>query len=227
MSFLDKLTTFAKGSAHDLLDRAIDLNSPTMVRQYVRDLEDGINQIKTNAALSDGQLRTAIRERSELSSKIETDKATITKLLASTDPKGPQAAKDKGAVVVQNQSRLKAMDDSIAIQQQIVDKTNQTISSLETKHELMVSRVRELERLDRDTKAKESAATAITNAGKLAGVADNAGVDDLEDRMRRRNDVASAKFDSAMGDIHVDQPDSDDVNALLESLKPQEAVAAK
>lgn len=227
MSFFDKLNTLAKGSAHDLLDRVINENSPTMVRQYVRDLEEGINQIKTNAALSDGQLRTAIRERSELASKVETDKATITKLLASADPKGPTLAKDKGAVVVQNQSRLKAMDDSITVQQQIVDKTNQTISALQTKHELMVSRVRELERLDRDTKAKESAATAITNAGKLAGVADNAGVDDLEDRMRRRNDVASAKFDSAMGDIHVEQPDNDEVNALLESLKPQEAVAAK
>jgi uncharacterized iron-regulated protein len=83
----------------------------------------------------------------------------------------------------------------------------------------MVSRVRELERIDRDSKAKESATEALNAAGSLTGSVDAQSVDDLEERMRRRNDVASAKFEQSMAAVPEDNTNSEAVDALLASLK--------
>lgn len=225
MSFLNKVRTLTLGAAHDLLDKAIDLNSPSAVRQSVRDMEAAITELKSNAAIQDGNLRTQIREQSELTATVAADKATIAKLLTSTDATAPAIAKAKANLVIQNQKHLSDMSDSITSQQNIATQMKATVVGLEAKHDQMVSRVHELERLDRDTKAKESAASAINAAGSVAGNIDSVSVDDLADRMRRRNDVASAQFDQAAGSINTDAPDSDDVNALLASLAPQTAVA--
>ena len=51
-------------------------------------------------------------------------------------------------------------------------------------------------------------------------------IGDVQDRMNRRHDVATSKFDQAMGGLNVETPDSSDVDALLDSLKPKEAVTA-
>lgn len=225
MSLLNKVRTLTLGATHDLIDKTIDLNNPSAVRQTVRDLESKITELKSNAAIQDGNLRTQIREQSELSARVETDKATITKLMASTDPNAVAIYKSKANLVLQNQKHLADMSDSITSQQNIATQMKATVVGLEAKHDQMVSRVHELERLDRDTKAKESAASAITAAGSVAGNIDSISVDDLADRMRRRNDVASAQFDQAAGSINTDTPDSDDVNALLASLAPQTTVA--
>lgn len=221
MGFLNKVRAVTLGAAHDLLDKTIDMNSPSVLRQYVRDLEAAIDKMKSESAVQDGQLRTMQREQSDLQAKVETDKATITKLLASADANAKAIAQSKAAIVLRDQQHLSEIAGNILSQQNIATSMKQAVTSLETKHETMVSRVRELERLDRDTKAKESAASAISNAGKIAGDIDNPSIDDLQDRMHRRNDVASAKFDQAMGGIETETPDNADVEALLASLRPQ------
>lgn len=227
MSFLNKTRALILGTVNDLVDKTIDLNSPTVIRQYVRDLEGAIDTVRSNTAIQDGQYRTMVREQSELTTKIANDKAIMTKLLTSTDPTAAGIAHSKATITVQDQQWLNSMTESIAAQQKVSEQMKQTVTQLETKHEEMLARVRELERMDRDTKAKESAANAITQAGKIAGNIDNPSVDDVQDRMHRRNDVASAQFDAAMGSMHTDQPDSEDVNDLLDSLKPKTETVAK
>jgi hypothetical protein len=93
------------------------------------------------------------------------------------------------------------------------------VTRLNAKHDQMVSRVRELERIDRDSKAKESTASALNAAGSILGGVGSQSVDDLEDRMRRRNDVASAKFDQSMATIPEDTSNKEEVDAMLASLK--------
>jgi phage shock protein A len=225
MGFMSKVRALTLGATHDLLDATIDLNSPSAVRQMVRDVEAALDKMKSEAAIQDGQLRTSQREKGDLETKIAAAKATITKLLASTNPKAPEVAKTTAAGVLHDQNRLGELTSLIASQQASADSMAQAVTALEAKHEQMVNRVRDLERLDRDTKAKESAAVAISNAGRVAGFADGPSIDDLQDRMSRRNDVASARFDQSMGSLHTETPDSSDVDALLESLKPAQAVA--
>lgn len=225
MNFVTKLRAVTLGAAHDLLDKAVDLNSPSVVRQYVRDLEAALDKLKSESAIQDGTLRTQLREQSDLQSSIESDKATISKLLASTDPTGKALATAKANLVITKQQHLAEIADAITNQQNVAIGMKNAVISLESKHDQMVARVRELERLDRESKAKESAASAITNAGRIISDIDSPSVDDLADRMHRRNDVASAKFDQAVGGLHTEEPNSDDVAALLASLAPVETAA--
>ena len=49
-SIFSKVRALALGNIHDLLDKAIDLNSPAVVRQYVRDLGEAKEQLADEAA---------------------------------------------------------------------------------------------------------------------------------------------------------------------------------
>lgn len=215
--FFQKLRLVTLGTAHDLLDKEIDMNSPLMLRQYVRDLEDAIGKMNSEAAIQVGQVRTMKREYGDLGAKIEADKQQVKSLLASS----PDLARSKAALVVENQKHYDQMSSDIEAQQKVADDLTQSVLKLQSKHDLMVSRVRELERIDRDSKTKESAAAAMTAAGSLIGGVGTQSIDDLEGRMRNRNDVASAKFDQAMAATATpdDEANSEDVDALLTSLK--------
>lgn len=214
MSLFQKLRTLTLGTAHDLLDKAIDLNSPTMIRQYVRDLEDAIGKLQSETAIQQGQLTTMKREKTQLETKINTDTETVKKYLV-TD-KESLKARSLAAVIVTEKKQLETIN--LDTQAKVVEELTNTVTALQGKHDLMVARVRELERLDRDTKTKESAAKAITNAGSILNTVGSKSVDDLQDRMQRRNDVANAKFDSSMGTIQ-DDGNKEEVDALLASLK--------
>ncbi len=214
--FIQKLRAVILGSAHDLLDKAVDMNSPSTLRVYVRDLEDAIGKMNAEAAIQNGQVRTANREMGDLQIRITTDTEAVKKILDTN----PALARSKGTLIIQNQKHLDQMKIDIQAQIKIADDLTLAVSNLQNKHDLMVSRVRELERIDRDSKAKESAASALNHAGSLAGSVGSESIDDLEDRMRRRNDVASAKFDQSMATaIPADDSNSEDVDALLASLK--------
>ncbi len=221
-----KIRAVTLGGVNDILDKAIDLNSPSMVRQYVRDLEDAIDKLQSENGVQAGQLRTLQRERSEVSIQIDNDKATIQKL---QEKNAVDLARKKAATVIQNQKRISDIDKNIETQQKSVDSLKQTIEALNAKHNQMVSRVHDLERLDRDSKAKEQAAAAINSASKIVGSIDSVSVDDVVGKMNRRHDIAEAKFDQAMGNLHIDEEsdaDKDDVDALLAELSPAAKVGA-
>jgi len=220
MGLFSKVRTIALGNAHDILDRVIDANSPSALRQYVRDLETAIAELQTEAASQDAYLRTMTREESDLDSKIALAKSTVAQLLKSTDPSAPGLARNKAQVIVTDQKTLDGMVASMANQKKTVESTNSALAQLKTKHDVVVSRVHELERLDRITKAKEHTAAAIKNAGSILGSVDSAGIDDVQQKMLRRNDMANSKFDAAMGSIATaPEENSEDVDALLASLK--------
>ena len=220
MNLFDKARTITLGNLHDLLDKVVDMNSPAAVRQNVRDLETALNEMGNNVAIQAGQLRTSNREFTDLASKIETTKATVTQLLKSTDPTAPALARERAQIIVTEQKQLDELSKSLVDQKNTIASMTQALTQLQAKHDLLVVRAHELERLDRDTKAKEHAATAIQNAGSVLNSSSSQSIDNLEANMQRRNDVASAKFDQSMGSFNS-QPESnsDDVDALLASLR--------
>ena len=218
-TFLQKLRVVTLGNVHDLLDKAIDMNSPSAIRQYTRDLEDALAKMRTEAAVQDGQVRTLTREKDDLTHQIETAKINVTALLK--DSTKQDVARTKAAAILTMQRNLDATTQHLEEQKTASQQTDAALVNLEAKHADMVARVRELERLDRDTKIKESSAQALESAGALVSGGADISVDDIESKMRQRNDVASAKFDRAMGSVKVEEDPgtSAQVDDLLESLK--------
>ena len=221
--FVSKLRTLTLGSVHDLLDKAIDINSPSFLRQYVRDLEDALDHMRNQAAIQDGNVRRSIRERDQTQTGIEAKTKDTEKSLIQNRQ---DLARIQAAEVVRLKKTLDVLNADLKTQQVNLEAIDKSVSLLEEKHSQMVARLRELENLDRDSKNKEAAARAMEGAGKLIAGGADISVDDVESKMRARNDVASAQYDRAMGDLntHTVMDDSETnqaVDDLLETLKKQ------
>jgi len=222
----DKARVLTLGSVNDLLDAAIDRNSPSVVRQRVRDLEGAIENLSNNNVINIGNLRRLVREKAELDAKIATDLVTITHLQASTDPNAPLIARTKAGLVLTEKTQTATLASQIESQTKTNSDFALTLSNLEAQHDQMVARVHELESIDRDTKAKEQAAHAISAAGVALSATNNTSIDATRAKMLGRNDVANAKFDAAVGSLPSTESSSDDIDALLASLKQPELATA-
>lgn len=222
MAFLAKFRTLILGTANDLLDKQIDLNSPTMLRQYVRDLEDALSKMQDESIRQEASVRTMTRELSDSQTAIDVKKAKITALMSAQKT---DAARAIGTDVLALQSSVDRKKTDLANQVQSSNALNNAVTNLDQKHTQMMSRLRELESLDRDTKIKEQSASALNAASKLVSGGADISVDDIESKMRRNNDVAQTRFDRAMGGVQVEEdPDhAQQVDDLLNSLAPAAA----
>ncbi len=224
--FLAKLRVVTLGSVHDLLDRAIDLNSPSVIRQYTRDLEDALDRMKSEAAVQAGTVRTLQREKGELEGRIKTTEVTIQHLVQAGHE---DLARPKAADLVRMRAKFAGADENIEHAKKASVDIDVAVSNLEGKHAAMVDRVRQLEQLDRDTKAKNSAASALAAAGRLIQGGADISVDDVQQRMARNNDVAQERFTRALGETAV-QEDSETtaaVDDVLAEFKAPKVAAAK
>lgn len=227
MSILQKIRSLTLGAANDLLDKSIDMNSPTILRQYTRDLEDALGKLETEAAIQAGGVRTTQRESEDLQRQIDATTESVKKLLAG-DEKAQAIARSKAQSIVLWKQQLIEKQTSLANQKEVSSKMDESLKALNTKHETMVTRVRQLESMDRETKGKEQAASALDRAGRLVDSGANISVDDIQSKMRARNDVASEKFDRAMGKmVPQSDPETDAaVDDLLASLRPAKSTSA-
>lgn len=220
-SFFGKLRTFSLGTAHDLLDKAIDTNSPSSVRQNVRDLEDALDQMRDQAARQAGMVRTLTRQKDDTQHNIDLKtKATQTSLQQNRQ----DVARIQAAEVVRLQKTVERLTSDISTQTANSAALDKSVMMLEERHSQMIERLRELERLDQDSKSKEAAAKAMSGAGKLIAGGSDISVDDIESNMRARNDVASEKFNRAMDGVNTapDAESNQEVDDLLNSLTPKD-----
>lgn len=218
-SFIEKLRVVTLGNINDLLNKAIDLNSPSALRQYVRDLEDALDRMKTEAAVQAGQIRTMERQSQELQSKIELGKKTIVQL---QQAQHQDLARIKATETVQYQKQYDDLQKQLVTQRQTSTSIDKAVMQLDQRHNTMVFKLQELSRLDMDTKAKEHAAAALSAAGRLANSGADVSVDDIQERMQARNDIATEKFNRSAGDMqYKEDPDTTAaVDELLGSLTP-------
>lgn len=219
MTILQKLRTVVLGNVHDLLDKAIDLNSPSALRQYVRDLEDALDKLKAEAVSQAGLVRTLTREQGDLTQKITTSKNLAAKYLESN----PALARAKASDAITAQNELNNVSQQLVQQVEVSKKMDAAAAQLDSKHTDMLNKVRSLEHMDSVTKAQEQATSALKSAGKLISGGADISIDDLESKMRARNDIAAEGFDRAMGSVQTteDPEHAADVDELLASLKPK------
>jgi phage shock protein A len=196
-----KARVAALSSAHGLLDKIIDLNSVGAVKQYVRDLESALEDLQDAAATEAGHLRTAQRDSLQIQSQMKELNQNIDFILSDSNPANDYLAKPLEARLIGLEQRNNAKTEEITSTQQSSQALNEAASTLQTKYQNMVEQLQRLEAMDTAAKAKENAAQAIRNAGRMGSAGGTVSVDDISDRIQRRSDVADAKFQQAMGDM--------------------------
>jgi phage shock protein A len=221
MSIFKKIRLVALGNMEDLLDKVIDTNSPAVVKQYCRDLETALNQLRNEAAVAAGQVRTLEREKAEAEGQKAHVEETIAHVLQSSDPNKDAVARQQAQLLPAIARKLSTLNDTLTTQLETSKNLDRAVQALDLKHAAMVSRIQELEMLDRGSKAKESAARALNAAGSLAAGGTDISIDNLESRIRARGDVADSKFERAMGTVSdlADPSEAAEADGYLEQIK--------
>lgn len=223
MSLYQKARAFTLGNLHELLDKAIDVNSPAVLKQYVRDLEAAIEQLKTQAAVQAGGVRTLNREIGDLKQSIDLKTKAIKTRLTQPGIDTADATVRAWGLQVTNWQKELTQKETVELpeKQKVASSLDAAVAKLEAKHTEMVSNVRRLSSLAETTKAKSQAASALEHAGSLSSGADSISIDNLQQRIQAQADVADEKFDRSMNSEAYAESDEQkaDVDSFLASIK--------
>lgn len=205
-SLFAKARLVVLSTAHSLLDKAVDLNSIQAVRQYVRDLEEALEDLESAAASAAGHVRTVTRQHEKLQTQVSELSENIDFIVSNKDESDNHLALKLEVRLGNLQNELKSVEAELSSANQTAQALNEATSRLRTKHESTVGQLRRLEALDRTAKAKEGAADALRAVGRVSGA--EVSVDDVTERIQSRADVADEKFARAMGGL-ADTVDQD------------------
>jgi len=203
-----KVRTIVLSNAHSLLDKVIDMNSIGAVKQGIRDLEESIEDLEEASAQAAGYVRTITREASELEAQANELDHNIDFILGDEDENNDHLAIPLQARLDGINQQLEEKSGEIPESQTVASQLAEAVSNLRAKHAGMVQQLSKLEALDREAKAKEAAATALSRVADLTAQGADVSVDDVTAKIRRRGDVADVKFERAMGSM-TDTVDKD------------------
>ena len=194
-----KVRVLVLGNVHALLDKAIDLNSVEAIKQNIRDVETALKDIGNVAAIQVADVRTLTRECHELDARAKDLDATITAILSDDDPLNDHLATERQVELETTTAELKGKAEELEAAEKASTELNFAVRSLASSHTQSLGALRGLESMERNAKAKESAAVSLAKAAAIAGAAGSVSVDDVERRLRARKDVADVKLERAMG----------------------------
>jgi phage shock protein A len=217
----------ALSAAHTLMDKVVDLNSIGAVKQYVRDLENALEDLEDASAAAAGHVRTVQRDADQIQYQIKELNQNIDFILSDNKPDNDVLAAPLEARLIGLEQRMSTKAEEISTGQKTSQALLEAVSTLRTRYQNMVEQVIRLEAMDKATKAKESAVEAIRQAGQIASAGADVSIDAVADRIQRRADVADARFERAMGEMN-DQVTKDVVvaqaQARLEARKARLAL---
>jgi phage shock protein A len=201
-SLFEKARIAALSAAHSLLDKVVDLNSIGAVKQYVRDLENALEDLEDATAIASGHVRTLQREDEQINYQIKELNQNIDFILSDNKPDNDYLATPLEARLIGLEQRATTKVQEIDAGQKTARALSEAVSTLRTRYQNMLQQVQRLEAMDMATKAKENAAKAIKEAGKIASTGGNVSIDAVADRIQRRADVADVRFERALGEMN-------------------------
>jgi phage shock protein A len=184
-----KLSLVVRGNIHEALNKVVDLNSPSAVAQNIRDLEAYIERIEEALTKTEGDRNDLRRQLNLLQTQMEKNTGYARAILEDNDPSNDHLAKQLVQRNVQLKPRAAALEKQIAEMTEVTTALADTISKLNSKHEMLVTRLNELQTTNYATSAKMGAANALRDAQRFLG---EDSIDNIEGRAQRQAAQADA-----------------------------------
>lgn len=210
-SIIQKTKTLISANLHDMVDRALQANSPAVMRQYVRDAEENLRELENATATVGGEVRTLKRRYEEHKKEADDVDRKIDLLLMQGKTDLARAAQNK-------LNSVRGLQDQFHAQWVQQQREYETLRSarlkLQAKLDTVKQEQRELEALLTLAKSKERTVKAIKSIDDLMGVGD-ADMERLGRSIRARIDRADAQaemyadrldnqMDQALGSAELD-----------------------
>jgi phage shock protein A len=200
-SLFQKARIAALSTAHSLMDKVVDLNSIGAVKQYVRDLENALEELEDSAAVATGHVRSVQRDADSIQAQIKELNRNIDFILSDNKPENDHLAQPLEARLIGLEQRLTARQEELGTGQKTAQALSEAVSTLQVRYQNMLQQVQRLEAMDQAARAKEKAVEAMKQAGQIAGTGSDVSIDAVADRIQRRADAADARFERVMGDM--------------------------
>jgi phage shock protein A len=196
---LSKIRIAVLSNANALVDRMIDLNSVEAVKQYIRDLEASLSELRESAAVATGSVTTTKRDLDKLQASADELDHNIDFILTDADDSNDHLATSLQVRLTAIQSDIAAKQEELEAAETTAQSLGEAAQTLGAKHAEMLSNLTRLQAQDRSAKAKKKAADALEAAGQSMSSGADASVDDVAAGIQRESDVQDARLAQAMG----------------------------
>lgn len=203
-SLLEKTQTLISANLHDMVDKALEANSVAVMKQYIRDAEDNLDDLEDAAASVGGEVKTLERKYLEYKKKGDQLDRNIDTLLM-------QGKTDLAAAAQQELNTNRRLQEQYHEQWVRQQREYESLLNARLKLQARLTTIRqeqkELEALMELAKSKEATVKAIKSLDDLAAVGDS-DIARLSESIRGRLDKATAysemyasRLDSQMDDV--------------------------
>lgn len=216
-TLLEKVSTLISANLHALIDQALKSNSPAVIDQYIRQVENNLADLEDAAATVGGEVRTIKRKVTEYEQKAdETDQAINAFLM-----EGNNAYASAAQAKLNSTQRLVDTYKEQAVRQEAEYQNLLSAKvKLEARLQTMKQEREELMSLLELAKSKEMVVKTIKSLDDAMGVGDS-DISRVADSIRARLDKASAA--SEMRAARLD----DEMDRVLESTVIDSALAER
>jgi phage shock protein A len=188
-SLLEKVDTLIRANLHALVDRALKANSLAVIDQYVRQIEDNIEELEDAAATVGGQVKTLKRKVEEYTGKVNELDRNIDVFLREGREELALAAQSK---LNSTQRLLDNYKEQLARQESEYQKLLDAKLKLEARLTTVKQEREELQALLDLAKSKEITVQAIKSLDDLVGAGDS-DIARVAESVRARLDKAQAQ----------------------------------
>ncbi len=203
-SLLEKTQTLIQANLHSMVDKALEKNSVAVMKQYIRDAEENLDDLEDATATVGGEVKTMERKYKEYKKKADQLDRNIDTLLMQGKTDLARAAQTE---LNTNRRLQEQYHEQWVRQQREYDALKNARLKLQAKLQTIREEQRELEALMQLAKSKEKTVKAIKSLDDLTGAGD-ADIARMGESIRSRLDKASAqsemyadRLDSQMDDV--------------------------
>jgi phage shock protein A len=213
-SLLEKVRTLISANLHAIVDAALKSNSIAVVDQYIRQIEDSLEDLEDATATVGGQVKTLRRKLDEYTNKAEELDRNIDLFLKDGKDEVAAAAQSK----LNSTERLVAnYDEQLARQEKEFEALQNARLKLEAKLTSIRQEREELQALLDLARSKEITAEAISSLDDLAGSGDT-DVARIAESIRARLDKATAKTEMLATSLDAQMDEILERNAIDQQL---------
>lgn len=218
-SLLEKIQTLIQANLHAMVDSALKANSLAVFDQYVRDVEDNLENLEDAVATVGGELKTLRRKKSGLDERASELDRNIDIFLREGKEELALAAQSK----LNSVNRLiQNYDEMLQRQEAEFQNLQDARLKLEAKLTTVKQEREELQVLLDLARSKELTAKTIKSLDDLMGVGDD-DISRVAEGIRARLDVASARSEMLADSLDAQMDDVLEKSTLEAQLAERKA----
>ncbi|MBX2999429.1 MAG: PspA/IM30 family protein [Caldilineaceae bacterium] len=187
-SLLEKVSTLISANLHSMLDQALQSNSPAVIDQYIRQVENNLADLEDAAATVGGEVRTIQRKVNEYEQKAQEQDKSIDAFLVEGNEALASAMQSR---LNSTQRLIATYQEQLARQQDEYGKLLSAKVKLEARLQTMKQEREELVALLELAKSKETTVRTMKSLDDLMGVGDS-DIRRIAESIYTRLDKASA-----------------------------------